>query len=224
MSASVSAEWEATYQRGGQAIRWPWSDVVSLVMRHAPPSGPEFRVLELGCGSGANIPFFQSLGVQYFSVEGSETAVARVRAEHPDLGDRIVLGDFTRELSVPGTFDLIVDRAALPHNAADAITRALAMVNRRLTSGGTFIGVDWYSTRHADFARGEPGRDARTRTGFRDGVFAGLGTVHFADHADLRDLLHEFEIVLLEHKLVERAIGDDGSRIATWNIVARKRA
>src|SRR4029077_14742021 len=55
-----SKEWDDCYRRGGQAIKWPWSDVISLVMRHARPTGSEFRVLELGCGSGANIPFFES--------------------------------------------------------------------------------------------------------------------------------------------------------------------
>ena len=34
---------------------WPWSDLVSYVMRYVPPNFAEFKVLELGCGAGANI-------------------------------------------------------------------------------------------------------------------------------------------------------------------------
>ena len=52
--------WESAYSLGGHNTLWPWSDLVSLVSRHCCPiSSPEkFNMLELGCGPGANIPFF----------------------------------------------------------------------------------------------------------------------------------------------------------------------
>ncbi len=57
--------WESAYSLGGHNTLWPWSDLVSLVSRHCCPiSSPEkFNMLELGCGPGANIPFFLSLKV-----------------------------------------------------------------------------------------------------------------------------------------------------------------
>jgi hypothetical protein len=66
---NFSKEWESIYQEGKQLTVWPMSDLVSYVMRHAKPSGKQFRVLEIGCGAGANIPFFLSLGVEYFGVQ-----------------------------------------------------------------------------------------------------------------------------------------------------------
>jgi len=218
---TLSEEWETTYREGRQAIRWPWSDVVSLVTRHARP-GPGYRVLELGCGSGANIPFFKATECDYYSVEGSPTAVQHAWEAHPDLRTQIVLGDLTRRLPVPGEFDLILDRAALAHNASAGIRRALSLAHRKLRTDGRFIGVDWYSTLHMDFPGGEPGDDANTRTGYRDGPFAGLGPVHFSDERHLLDLFEGFEMLVLEHKVVEHRIPNDGWKIATWNFVARK--
>ena len=52
------AAWSGTYEKGGQDIQWPWSDVVGLTVRHARPVAEYKRTLELGFGSGANIPFF----------------------------------------------------------------------------------------------------------------------------------------------------------------------
>ena len=56
-----SSEWDDQYSIGRLGSRWPWSDVVSYVMRYVRPQNKKIKVLELGCGAGANIPFFQSV-------------------------------------------------------------------------------------------------------------------------------------------------------------------
>ena len=58
---TFSQEWDNRFKENKNISIWPWSDLVSFVMRYAKPSNPQFRVLELGCGAGANIPFFLSL-------------------------------------------------------------------------------------------------------------------------------------------------------------------
>ena len=63
---TFSKEWEAIYLQGKQNSVWPWSDVVSYVMRYARPDRSPFRALELGFGAGANISFFRSIGVDYY--------------------------------------------------------------------------------------------------------------------------------------------------------------
>ena len=72
---TFSQEWEKCFKENTQISTWPWSDLVSYVMRYARPTGENFRVLELGCGAGANIPFFISLGVDYYAIDGSSTIV-----------------------------------------------------------------------------------------------------------------------------------------------------
>ncbi len=66
-----SNEWDSIYADGQQKSIWPWSDLVSFVMRYARPKGPTYRVLELGCGAGANVPFFRYLNVEYCAIDGS---------------------------------------------------------------------------------------------------------------------------------------------------------
>jgi SAM-dependent methyltransferase len=199
--------------------------LIGFVMRYARPTGPDFRILELGCGSGGNIPFFKSLGCQYYTVEGSRLVLEQVVwKNHPDLKDKAFQGDFTAELPVPGDFDLIVDRSSLICNNEAAIRRGLALARGKLKPGGKYIAIDWFSTRHPEFQRGRAAEDARTRTGFEDGVFANLGRIHFCDRAHLLDLFGGFGMVVLEHKLIERELPDDGWKIATWNLVARKPA
>jgi SAM-dependent methyltransferase len=219
---SFDTKWETTYINGGQQIRWPWSDVVRFVMTFGRPYEPGLRVLELGCGSGGNIPFFEAIGCDYYAVDGSLTAVERLLEAHPGLRGHVVQGDFTVDLPFSGVFDLIVDRGSVTCNATISIRRALDIAHTRLRSGGRYIGVDWFSTAHPEFLRGLPVEDANTRTGFEDGVFAGLGRIHFADQSNIVDLFSNFELLLLEHKVITRHLPKDGWGVATWNIVAEK--
>jgi SAM-dependent methyltransferase len=220
---ALSQEWDQLYREGRQFSRWPWSDLVAFVHRHAPPAAGFRRVLELGCGAGANIPLFVKLGVDYHGIEGSAAVVAVLHAEFPGLKDRIVVGDFTHELPFEDSFDLVVDRSSVTHNATSAIRRTLAMVFQRLRPGGKFIGVDWFSTDCPDARLGEP-VDSHTRAKFASGEFAGLGVVHFSDQGHLLDLLTEagFRMESLEHKRIDYVIPSSGGPLGRWNFVAAR--
>ena len=114
-----SSEWKKLYQEGTHMSVWPWSDLVSFVMRYVNFEEKDYRVLELGCGAGANIPLFVSLGVDYHAIEGSRTIVSKLHKKHRSLQNNIVVGDFTQTLPA-GKFDLIVDRASLTLNDMSA--------------------------------------------------------------------------------------------------------
>ena len=220
---TFSQQWDDVYRQARQLSTWPWSDLVSYVYRYARPDDGYRRVLECGCGAGANIPFFVALGVDYFGIEGSPHIVARLHERFPDLKDRIVAGDFTQTVSFDGLFDLVVDRSSITHNATPAIRRTLGTMFARLRRGGKLIGIDWFSKDDSDANLGES-IDAWTRTNIGQGRFGRVGTVHFTDRDHLLELLRGagFSIERLEHKQVETVAPDGGGRLATWNFVAVK--
>ncbi len=220
---SFSTEWDERYSENTHLSVWPWSDVVSLVHRHCRPiiSGGG-RVLELGCGAGANIPLFRTLGMDYYAIEGSPTIVKQLHQRYPDISEKILLGDFTVELPFGGAFNLVVDRAALTHNNTASIKNALQIAFDSLTPDGVFIGVDWFSKNHTDFRSGEAVDDEYTGTNFAKGQFSGVGKVHFSNEAHLRELFSNFEIIFMEEKLVRRYEPKDNHQFASWNIVARR--
>ena len=159
MTAIGTKAWDDIYVAGQMNVIWPWSDIVSLVMRYARPPAEQknFRVMEVGCGTGANIPFFVALGVDYHGIEASPTAVARLRERFPQLGQKLLVGDFTRPWPVEGEFDLVVDRAAVTHNDMKGIVSALTEVRRRLKPGGKLVCVDLFSAASSEAETGEPG-------------------------------------------------------------------
>lgn len=219
-----SIQWDELYRSNAHLSVWPWSDVVSYVHRYAKPSAGYARVLEFGCGAGANIPLFLGLKADYFAIEGSPAIVDTLRATYPQLSDRIAVGDFTQSVPFDAPFDLVLDRASLIHNTNDGIAAGLRLAYAALRPGGKMIGVDWFSDRHGAAALGRA-VDSHTRADLpATSSLAGTGNVHFCDQAHLLALLGEagFAVERLEHKQYDVAVPATGERVAVWNFVAAK--
>lgn len=221
---TFSQEWDQRYSENTHMSIWPWSDLVSLVYRYGKNAiAKRGRVLELGCGAGANIPLFRTLGMDYHALEGSPAIVAQLHDRFPDLKDKILCGDFTSEQPFERGFDFVVDRGSLTHNSTEAIRQGLSLTLDALAPGGYFFGVDWFSTKHSDFNAGSAASDPHTRTDFQSGQFVGVGRVHFSDATHLKDLFTKFDILLLEEKVLRHAIPADDHQFAGWIIVAQKK-
>jgi SAM-dependent methyltransferase len=220
-----SPQWEEVYRQRRQDSVWPWSDLISYVMRYAKPDRNPYRVLELGFGAGANIAFFLALGAEYSGTEGSDTAVQRVRERYGQMQNfQVACCDFTREIPYSGPFDLVIDRSSLTHNSTSAIRACLNVVGKLMRPGGKFIGIDWFSTSNAEFSHGAVLEDQYTRGHFSSGQFRDVGTVHFSDEPHLRGLLESagFQVTRLEHKISDTLVPKDKERMAWWHFVAVK--
>ena len=222
---STIEAWEQNYQAGQHLSRWPWSEVVSLTFRHIKPLGKQTRVLELGCGAGANIPFFLGIEAEYWALEGSPTATARLQAAYPLLANNLHCADFTTTWPVQGRFNLILDRGSITHNPTQKIKAVLRQCKDKLCPGGQLICVDWFSSQHSSSQDGIE-IDSHTRTDIKSGHLANTGPVNFADETLLKDLFNEvgLEILWLEHKINTISVPQDIGPRATRNLVARKPA
>ncbi len=215
--------WEDIYRNNTHLSIWPWSDMVSYVMRYARPTGPAFRVLEIGVGAGANVPFFRSLNTDYYAVDGSATIIAKLQERFSDIAGNFRVADFSKDLVVEGMFDLIVDRGAMTSNTETSIRACLKLVHQKLKPGGKFISIDMYSSQHSDYALGTMLEDIYTKTDLEEGQLRGVGPIHFSDEAHMKSLFQDFEIEIMEHKIVQRLIPENSHRFASFNTICRKR-
>jgi SAM-dependent methyltransferase len=221
---AFSEEWNEQYKQNAHLSIWPWNDVVSLTMRNCREEfSKKFKVLELGCGAGANIPFFASHDLEYYAIDGSEIIVKKLQEIYPKFKNQITVGDFTKTIPFDCEFDLIVDRAAVTCNSEFAIRSTMKLVKDKLKPGGKFVGIDWYSTENTEFYIGEQIDDKFTRIFRTKGEFINTGRVHFFDQDHLISFFDGFAMTSLTHKCNRTEIPEtDGYNFCSWNIVAKK--
>jgi hypothetical protein len=219
---TFSLEWDKKYTENRHISIWPWSDLISLTSGLLPPE-INFKVLEIGFGMGANIPFFLSKGVKYYGIEGSKTAFDMVAKKFPELEKDLILGDFVKNKNYPQVFDMVVDRSSMTHNTSEAICEGLLNLNRVMKPNAKYIGIDWFSSDHSDFVKGV-NVDANTKVFNENSCFSGLGNVHFSDHEHLLDIFDKtgFRLTKLIHKKNYTEIPSENYIFATWNFVAEK--
>ena len=223
MKRDFTENWNNAYEKNTNLTIWPMSDLITYVKKFIKIN-KKLKILELGCGMGANIPFLLSLGVQYYAIDGSEIAIKRLQEKFPELKNRLLVEDFTDNIPFSGYFDVIIDRSSLTHNDTNSISNCIEIIEKKLVDNGMFIGIDWFSQKHSAYQHGgEKFQDDYTKFNFKSGQFNGTGIVHFSDKNHLENLFEKFNFKILEHKIINKEIPEDEQVFAAWNFVVTKK-
>ncbi|MDB4130947.1 class I SAM-dependent methyltransferase [Flavobacteriaceae bacterium] len=213
---SFSKQWDKIYQNREQLNRWPWSDLISILISYADLRNKK-ACLELGSGAGGNIPFFLENQINYFGIEGSNEAVNEIVYRFPNLKNNIIVGDFSKSIAFDFKFDLIFDRASITHNTLSSIINTIDLIKSKLNKNGLFAGIDWFSNKHTDFEKGEK-VDNYTKNNFKSGQFKNIGNVFFSDEEILKELFKDFEFIYFQHKKIDIK----KETLATYSFVVKK--
>ena len=89
--------WEAIYQTRG-CNRYPSEEVIGFIMRHFSkvPDRKQVKILEIGCGQGANLSFLAREGFDAYGIDGSKTAIEKSKEmlKADGLNAHLQVGDF----------------------------------------------------------------------------------------------------------------------------------
>jgi len=203
----ASSEWETQiYAKGRQINRWPFSDLVSDVMRlSAIADRPMVSVLELGCGTGNNVWFLLDCGFEVSGIDIAPTAIAIAREsiralgfEEPDLR----VGHIAELPWQADQFDLVIDRGTLSQVTLDEMGKTIAEVRRVLKPGGMFLSYNLFGMNNSGRHFGVEGAP-RSYTSFSAGrFFSKTPMTTFLDAPLVYEMWQPLRIVeLLRHEV-----------------------
>ena len=132
----------------GYGLKWPSSNLVSLITRQISRV-PNVEIgLDFGCGLGAHGRFLESLGFsKVFYADQDEVALEKSQTylnSSPFTCTRVFLKDITEHNQI---VDVVVDRAGLQHVKLESLESILEtlhfLMRRNKTQSNSFIATEW---------------------------------------------------------------------------------
>ena len=216
--------WNNFYKKLNHNFFWPWSDLISLTNKYFIKRRGRAKVLEIGVGNGANIPFFLEKNCEFYGIDASEYIIKILKKKFKFFKKNLFAGNFEDNLIKNKKFDLIFDRAAIScGNNKEKIKKIVDLIYKYLKKDGIFIGVDWYS-KSSSFFKKKLKKNEKTENffSFKSGPFKKVGYIHFSNIKDLKKYFAKFKILHLQEKKIKYFLTKKDSTIATWSIVVRK--
>jgi SAM-dependent methyltransferase len=207
--------------------RYPPEELVRFVSRTYPDRAARksTRVLEVGCGPGANIWYLAREGFSIAGIDGSKhaitTATARLLEENlldstrpPDLR----VGNFVLLPWPDLSFDAVIDIEAIYANTIPMVQSIIAETFRVLKPGGHFFSK-MFGPKTSGVNTGAM-VDERTSQNPISGPLAGTGLTHVFTEGEIRILFQPFSELTLDW--VHRSDRGNAYEVFEWLVQARK--
>lgn len=197
--------WEKLYKDKKHLSVWPWSNVISLTNRHLKKKNKKNKVLEIGCGFGANIPFFNKKNYDYYGFDLSSYAINFLKRKFPKLKKKLFVLDI-EEKDIPFRgFDLIIDRGCNPHILKKNNNLVIQRLTSSLKKNGIIIFTDLISK--------------KTTLDKRYKIF---NLDNFYSKKRIFKVFRKMKIVYMDEEKKDIYIPKK-KRIVSWNVVVKKK-
>jgi SAM-dependent methyltransferase len=217
--------WDPVWEKVFTENEWgkyPDESFIRFVARHYyRMQRSDVRVLEVGCGPGANIWYLSREGFDTYGIEGSQTAVehARARLKAEGVKADLRVGDIMKLPYEDNFFDAVADNACITHNSRKDTETILSEIKRVLKPGGRFYSRTFSDSVYLGKSRVEkaPGEYQEVS----DGPFAGRGFVRVASQNEVKALYGKyFQIVSLDYR--DYSVNHQTMKISEWILYAQK--
>lgn len=204
--------------------RYPSEELVRFTGRRffARPDRAAVRILEIGCGPGANVWFLAREGFTVTGLDGSPAAVkiCAARLAEEGLNADVFTGDACGLPFDDGVFDCVVDVECLSTNVYDDAKKMTAEAHRVLAPGGAMFSQT--------FAEGTAGDAPPVPLAGQDGAFVEMpglfppenGVTRLTPEHAVADLYGVFDCITYD--ILERTSQDGAKRVREWIITTEK--
>lgn len=218
--------WDKTWESLFSTRAWgkyPGEDVVRFVARnfYKVDDRMSIKILEIGCGTGANIWFMAREGFSVFGIDGSTTAIDicrdRLNQEVSNWSGELHCGDIGKLHFPDNFFDAVIDIEAVSCNQFEDAKIIYSEMVRVLKTGGKL-----YSR---CFAKGTSGDETGEQLSYNTyrcsiGSMQDTGVTRFTTREDIDQLLSSL-VKNIEVDVIERGRLSNNV-VIEWCITAEK--
>lgn len=184
--------------------KYPPEEVVRFVARNffATTKREYFRILEIGCGPGANLWFLAREGFSAYGLDGSAVAVqqARERLAREGLSAELEVGDAIRLPWQSGFFDAVLDVECLYANLLADSRRIVEECQRVLKPGGLFFSKCFATGTTGEGSGSRIMGEPHTWRDLTEGPFnSGYGIIRFTDEREISELYSGFDFLTWDY-------------------------
>ena len=202
--------------------RYPGESLIRFIAKNFYKSNrADIKILEIGCGAGANLWYLAREGFTAYGIDGSSRAIERAGSflKSQGLCAAIVSGDASALPYESSFFDAVIDVECLYSNSRPDAEKMLAEVSRVLKQGGLFysrtVADDMYVGKtHTKVADME-------YTDISDGPLVGRGLARLSTRDGVMKMYGKSFTVLSVDSLIT-TFNNGSEKMSEWNIVCKK--
>lgn len=209
--------WEDVYKKTMFGGGYPDVNLIRFMARNLY-SRDRFstRVLEVGCGIGANLWYLAREGFDTFGLDGSSTAVKKCqkRMKEMNLPCHLVVNDACSMQYPDNYFDAVLDLECIYANTLPDIKKILSEVYRVLKKNGLFFSM-MFGRETWGYGMGKE-IEPHTFVEMKNRIFEGRGMAHFFSEEEIRDIFTTIGFKDLEINLHWRTENFKKNKIQEW--------
>jgi len=180
------------------------------------------RILDFGCGGGANTRMMLAEDFDVYAVDGSKEAVRCAKRFVDSSKVKFTTIDFlmVRDIFPKNYFDIVCDDVSIYSNSITNIDKILLVVFEIMKKGGLFYS-SCFSTKTLGFGLGEK-LESGTYRNINRGSFKNRGVAHFYTEKELRRVYEKyFKVESLDTE--EYTDFNRKNRISKFILICRKK-
>jgi SAM-dependent methyltransferase len=205
--------------------KYPPLELVRFIARthYQAPDRKAVKILEIGCGPGANLLYLAKEGFSAYGIDGSKVALGRAEQRLLQEGLNVALqqGDVMALPYDDASFDSVIDIECLYANSLADTKKIISEIHRVLRPGGSFFSITYMDglsgEETATYLEGEP----HTFTSFPDGpLHKEYGISRVTPEESINSLYDKFSSI--EYDYVVRSDLNRSKVLKEWLITCRK--
>lgn len=205
--------------------KYPAEDLIRFVAKnfYHMPQRKKTKILEVGCGPGANLWYMAREGFAVYGIDGSKTAISyakhRLDMECPEWEGELQNGDILKLPYADEFFDGVIDNEAVYANSYENAKKIYSEMVRVCKTGGKFFSRTFANDSWGDKTGKKVGRNA-WQVG--EGPLLDKGYSRFTYETEIEDLIQGVKFVEIE--MLMRTGADRTKAIKEWIIIGEKYA